>query len=93
MRKKYILSTLLSASLLFSCNDSEIIVPESNGGNNGNAAVINVPQDVVNGELFVKFKPEVEDILDNAGALSRSGNASGTYTRERTSLVVSCKVR
>ena len=76
MRKKYILSTLLSASLLFSCNDSEIIVPESNGGDNGNAAVINVPQDVVNGELFVKFKPEVEDILDNAGALSRSGNAS-----------------
>lgn len=76
MRKRYIFSTLLSASLLFSCNDSEIIVPESNGGNNGNAAVINVPQDVVNGELFVKFKPEVEDILDNAGALSRSGNAS-----------------
>lgn len=76
MRKRYIFSTLLSASLLFSCNDSEIIVPESNGGDNGNAAVINVPQDVVNGELFVKFKPEVEDILDNAGALSRSGNAS-----------------
>ena len=76
MRKKYILSTLLSASLLFSCSDSEMIVPETDGGNNGNAALLNVPQDVVDGELFVKFKPEVEDILDNAGALSRSGCAS-----------------
>lgn len=76
MRKKYILLTLLSASLLFSCNDSEIIVSESNGGDNGNAAIVNVPQDVVNGELFVKFKPEVEDILDNAGVLSRSASRS-----------------
>lgn len=76
MRKKYILSTLLSASLLFSCNDSEMIVSESNGGDNGNSALVNVPQDVVNGELFVKFKPEVENILDNAGVLSRSGSAS-----------------
>lgn len=70
------LSTLLCASLLFSCNDSEMIISESNGENNGIAVILDVPQDVVNGELFVKFKPEVEDILDNAGALSRSGSAS-----------------
>lgn len=76
MRKRYIFSTLLSASLLFSCNDSEMIISESNGGDNGSATLMEVPQDVVNGELFVKFKPEVEDILDNAGALSRSGSAS-----------------
>lgn len=72
MRKRYILSALMSASLLFSCNDSEMIISESNGS----SAVLNVPEDVVNGELFVKFKPEVEDILDNAGVLSRGANTS-----------------
>lgn len=76
MKRKYILSTLLSASLLFSCNDSEMIISESNNGDNGNSALVNVPEDVVNGELFVKFKPEVGEILDNAGILSRGGSAS-----------------
>lgn len=76
MKRKYILSTLLSASLLFSCGDSEMIVPGPGNGDNGNSALVNVPEDVVNGELFVKFKPEVADILDKAGVLSRGAGVS-----------------
>lgn len=53
-----------------------MIVFESNGTDNGSSSILNVPEDAVNGELFVKFKPEVEDILDSAGLLSRSGNVS-----------------
>lgn len=76
MRKKYILSALLSASLLFSCSDTEITVSGQDGAGSGNSSPVFVPEDVVDGELFVKFKPEVEDILDNAGLLSRGGSAS-----------------
>lgn len=76
MKKKYILSALLCASVLFSCSDSETLVSESNGGNNGNAAIVNIPDGAVSGELFIKFKPEVEDVLDKANALSRSGRMS-----------------
>lgn len=76
MKKKYILLTLLLASVLFSCSDSETFVSESNGGDNGSATVMNIPEDVVNGELFIKFKPEVEDVLEKANALSRSGKMS-----------------
>lgn len=76
MKKKYILSALLCASVLFSCSDSETLVSESNGGNNGNATIVNIPDGAVSGELFIKFKPEVEDVLDKANALSRSGRMS-----------------
>lgn len=76
MKKKYILSALLCASVLFSCSDSETLVSESNGGNNGNAVIVNIPDGAVSGELFIKFKPEVEDVLDKANALSRSGRMS-----------------
>lgn len=76
MKKKYILSSLLFVAVLFSCSDSETFVSESNGGNNGNATFVNIPEDVVNGELFIKFKPEVEEVLEQANVLSRSGKMS-----------------
>lgn len=76
MKKKYILSALLCASVLFSCSDSETLVSESNGGDNGSATIVNIPDDAVSGELFIKFKPEVEEVLDQANALSRSGKMS-----------------
>lgn len=76
MKKKYILSALLCASVLFSCSDSETLVSESNGGDNGSATIVNIPDGAVSGELFIKFKPEVEDVLDKANALSRSGRMS-----------------
>ena len=76
MKKKYILSALLCASVLFSCSDSETLVSESNGGDNGSAIIVNIPDDAVSGELFIKFKPEVEEVLDQANALSRSGKMS-----------------
>ena len=74
MRKIYLLAVLFSASLFYSCTDSGI-TPDSATGNDM-ATIVNMPTDAVKGELFVKFKPEVEDILDEAGVLSRSGNMS-----------------
>lgn len=42
-------------------------------GQKETAPIVNLPDDAVRGELFIKFKPEVADILDKAGALPGKG--------------------
>lgn len=95
MKKRYLFAALFSAAFLYSCSDSDITSGSGNGG--GTATIVNLPDDAVKGELFVKFKPEVEEALDKAGALSRGGKMSrssiasvdevldiaGAYTFER----------
>lgn len=75
MKKKtigYLFASLFCAAL-FSCADSDLTVAEGNGSGNGNAKVVNLPDDAVKGELFIKFKPEVEDILERANVISTKG--------------------
>lgn len=92
--KKYIFASLLAASLFSACSDTELI---QEGAETGKTPGLTLPDNAVKGELFVKFKPEVEDILEQAGALSRNGAQSrsaipsvdeildiaGAYTFER----------
>ena len=82
MKKKtigYICASLICVSLV-SCADSDLAVTEDNGSGNGNATLVSIPEDAVKGELFIKFKPEVEDILDRAQVINR------TAVRKRSSI-------
>lgn len=71
MKKIYLLAVLFTASFFYSCSDS--VLPESGTGQKETAPIVNLPDDAVRGELFIKFKPEVADILDKAGALPGKG--------------------
>lgn len=71
MKNKYLFAAFAASSFLFSCTDSDLVPSESVTGET--SASVSIPEDAISGELLVKFKPEVEDILDQAGALSRSG--------------------
>ncbi|MCM1503249.1 MAG: S8 family serine peptidase [Bacteroidales bacterium] len=93
-RYLYILGAALSLSVV-SCSIDEPFEEPADGGNAGE---VQVPQDVVAGELLVKFAPEVSEILDrvlpatkSGGPATRSGVVSvddvlelvGTYQFER----------
>lgn len=69
---RYIFASLLTASLFSSCTDT---VSVQEGAQGGEQPSLTLPDDAVNGELFVKFKPEVQDILEKAGML-RGGEQS-----------------
>lgn len=73
MNKRYLFSALAVTTFFFSCSDTDTFVSEPVGGDTGNEVIVNIPDGAVCGELFVKFKPEVEEILDNAGKLTKSG--------------------
>lgn len=93
MKRKYFISALLFASLFTACKDTEVV----SFTDGDTATVTPLPADVVNGELFVKFKPEIADILDKAGVITRGGkmtrssipsvdevlDIAGAYTFER----------
>lgn len=72
MNKRYLFSALAVTAFFFSCSDTDNFVSESAGGDSGSKVIVNIPDGAVKGELFVKFKPEVEEILDNAGKLTKS---------------------
>lgn len=96
MKKKYIFATLVSAMGLFSCSDSETFL-ESGVQENTVAPISGLADEAVEGELLIKFKPEVEEVLEKAQMLSRSGvqtrssipsvdeilDIAGAYTFER----------
>lgn len=96
MKKKYIFAALVSAMGLFSCSDSETFL-ESGVQENIVAPISGLADEAVEGELLIKFKPEVEEVLEKAQILSRSGvqtrssipsvdeilDIAGAYTFER----------
>lgn len=43
------------------------------------AVIVNTPDEAISGELMIKFRPEVTELLNRA--LTRSTNAYGTATR------------
>lgn len=75
MKKKtigYIFASLMCAAMI-SCSDSDLTVTDNGHSGNADAAIASIPEDAVKGELFIKFKPEVEDILENAQVISTKG--------------------
>ena len=71
MKKTFIYTLLVGALLAVSCSDSDI----ANNGIPG-AGEVNVPQvpeDAVEGEILVKFSPEMTDILDNLAVTRAAG--------------------
>lgn len=74
MKKKtigYIFASVICAAMV-SCSDSDLTV-ENASPVQSEAAVAAIPEDAVKGELFIKFKPEVEDILEKAQVISTKG--------------------
>lgn len=90
MKKIYLFLTLLSALLVVACSDNSLTseLPDND------VPEVALPDEVIEGELLVKFVPEMSDILDetlNLGAKTRSGIPStdevlailGAYSFER----------
>lgn len=90
MKKIYLFLTLLSALLVVACSDNSLTseLPDND------VPEVAIPDEAIEGELLVKFVPEMSDILDetlNSGAKTRSGIPStdevlailGAYSFER----------
>ncbi len=75
MKKKFLYVALFALTLA-SCSDQEIIEQPSTptGGTE-----IQLPADVTSGELLIKFKPEMTDILDQT--MTRATRSGGAMTR------------
>lgn len=75
MKKKFLYVALFALTLA-SCSDQEIIEQPSTptGG-----AEVQLPADVTSGELLIKFKPEMTDILDQT--MTRATRSGGAMTR------------
>ena len=90
--KRNILYALFLGLIITACNDADLTTP---GGQETESADIFIPEDAAEGELLVKFVPEMTEILDQvaaeAPAMTRSGIPStdevlrilGAYQLER----------
>ena len=77
MKKIFLYTSLLAAFFAVSCSDNEMADAVATPSTDN---VVTVPDGAIAGEVFVKFAPEMTEILDNlpvsraAGALkTRSG--------------------
>ena len=72
--KRNILYALFLGLIITACNDADLTAP---GGQETGSADIFIPEDAAEGELLVKFVPEMTEILDQvaaeAPAMTRSG--------------------
>ena len=99
MKKKFLYNALIILALT-ACTEQDIIEQPStpNGGTE-----VRLPADVNSGELLIKFKPEMTDILDRT--MTRATGSGGamyfpdrqqerrTYPHSRPASVVSGKIR
>ena len=74
--RKYWIYALFMGLFVTACNDMEL--PVQGGGIETGTTDIFIPEDAVEGELLIKFVPEMTDILDQmaeeaAPAMTRSG--------------------
>lgn len=76
MKKIFLYVSLLAVMFAVSCTDSDIVAPTPSVPDSGNE--VEVPAGAVEGELLVKFAPEMTDILDN---LATTRVAGGLQTR------------
>lgn len=73
--KKYLLYSAIFALALASCTEDDL-VSQGDDVSVSNEEVV-IPEDAEAGELLIKFKPEMSDILDRTvAAASRSGRAA-----------------
>ncbi len=72
MRKIFYKIVVLCVAFFVSCSDMDMV----NTGETQNAPIANIPEGAAKGELLIKFKPEVLDILDRVQ--TRSGGRSMT---------------
>lgn len=75
MKKKFLYNALIILALT-ACTEQDIIEQPStpNGGTE-----VRLPADVNSGELLIKFKPEMTDILDRT--MTRATGSGGAMTR------------
>lgn len=73
--KKRFLYTALFALTLSACADEDLVSPSAPEGNQE----VTVPADATDGELLIKFNPEMTDILDQT--MSRASRSGGVMSR------------
>ena len=75
MKKKFLYTALLALTMT-ACSEQELVeqpTPPTGG------TEVQLPADVTSGELLIKFKPEMTDILDQT--MTRSTRSGGAMTR------------
>lgn len=71
--KKHLLYSAIFAMSLAACTEDNLIQQDNTSASNEE---VYIPADAEAGELLIKFKPEMTDILDQTvAAASRSGRA------------------
>ena len=68
MKKIYYKIAILFTAFFVSCTDTEMVTT-----NELTTPVTSIPADACRGELLIKFKPEVADLLDQAQTRSERG--------------------
>lgn len=74
MKYRYIFIALAMAAGLSACNEKEVVKPV--GGEAARAVIVNSPDGAQDGEIMVKFRPEVSGLLDQACATKAGGCAN-----------------
>ena len=74
MKYRYIFIALAMAAGLSACNEKEVVKPV--GGEAARAVIVNSPDGAQDGEIMVKFRPEVSGLLDQACATKAGGRAN-----------------
>lgn len=74
MKYRYIFIALAMVAGLSACNEKEGVKPV--GGEAARAVIVNSPDGAQDGEIMVKFRPEVSGLLDQACATKAGGRAN-----------------
>ena len=82
MKYRYIFIALAMAAGLSACNEKEVVKPV--GGETARAVIVNSPDGAQDGEIMVKFRPEVSGLLDQACATKVGGRANVLETTRYT---------
>lgn len=76
MKKTFLYTTILLAGMFVACSEQEMpSVPSVDESTEG----VQLPADMMAGELLIKFKPEMTDILDRT--MTRAAHNEGVATR------------
>ncbi len=74
---KYTAAAVIAAIIAGACDSSEALRPAKGQC----ATIVNSPEDAISGELVIKFRPELGDLLDKAGLATRSAAGERRFGR------------
>ena len=74
---KYTAAAVIAAIIAGACDSSEALQPAKGQC----ATIVNSSEDAISGELVIKFRPELGDLLDKAGLTTKSAAGERRFGR------------